>query len=908
MSDEMYRADIVFDVNDAETLRRLEHIEQRIDRMFRRLKQGGRMAVDTRTTASEVARTSKRVTDSMDKIDKRGIKLSRRKFTPVIDAKDEASKKADRVEKTMQRISRTRYITSVRLGGDSEVLRRITDINRKLDDMGRKRVRPRVTVQGNGEKKLSLISTMAKKLGGMTATITVKAADMTGGLLSGLTRGAAGTLAVGGAAAAGGGLYALNLAGQKENSLLGMSFFTGSPEKGREAYAELENFAAVTPYEMPFVREQAVGLMGMYKGMQGKNFDEKQMREDTLRSLTAFGNAAGLTGAGENGATLSLLGFRQIGTIGKLQLEELRQVTENLLVPMSMIAEEFELSGLAKKEEIGSIGDKDIPADKAMAAIVRALEKNFEGGMEQLSKTQFGMWSTLKDTARIATTELGVGISNPIKEVMADLIKETDYTQKEFKDFAGGLRDIGGGIGEFFRDSYFETKGYLSDIFNDPEYKKLTTSKARLGFVYDTAMEDLDKWWESSGKEGAGELARRVTDTIALGLSNSQPMIEAALKLGVELGKGIAQGIMSDPTLATIFGGLLIGKGIKGLDLGGGGKGGGGGGGPVVVPPGTPEGGGKGGKPGKPATPKGFGILNMIGMIGMADYAADFGNQAGDWIFGHQPGQPKGKTLFENPFLKPETYEDYRPGVVKRIQDQFFPVNESTATGRGVDLTGLNTMQRAAMGEDVKPASKDDMFNVMTGLNLPKTGDPQPIDNGQLSTLIGTIENAGLRVQQSIQQIQIAPPAPAINFGSSGTGTKSASPTPTFYNPLNPLSNLFPKYANGGILNRPHIGVVAEGGYPESIIPHDPSKRSRALGLLYETADRLGVGMYADGAIVGGEYTAPSAFGSSAGSGPSIGTLIGSVNIDKGGDVQAQIAEILDMVASELYAVMTNTE
>ena len=222
--------------------------------------------------------------------------------------------------------------------------------------------------------------------------------------------------------------------------------------------------------------------------------------------------------------------------------------------------------------------------------------------------------------------------------------------------------------------------------------------------------------------------------------------------------------------------------------------------------------------------------------------------------------------------------------------------------------SGLNTFHRAAMGDDIKPASKDDMFNVMTGLNLPKIGDPQPIDNGQLATLIGTIENAGLRVQASIQQIQI-PPTPTINFGKSTGSGGAVSPTPTFYNPLNPLSNLFPKYANGGILNRPHIGVVAEGGHPESIIPHDPSKRTRALGLLYETADRLGVGMYADGAIVGDSYTAPSAFSSSVGSGgPNIGTLIGNVNIDKNGDLQAQIAELLDMVAAELYAVMTNTE
>lgn len=58
----------------------------------------------------------------------------------------------------------------------------------------------------------------------------------------------------------------------------------------------------------------------------------------------------------------------------------------------------------------------------------------------------------------------------------------------------------------------------------------------------------------------------------------------------------------------------------------------------------------------------------------------------------------------------------------------------------------------------------------------------------------------------------------------------------------NLIDSLFP-HADGGIFTTPHIGLVAEGGYGETIIPHDPSKRQNALNLLGQTAGILGAPM-----------------------------------------------------------------
>lgn len=57
-------------------------------------------------------------------------------------------------------------------------------------------------------------------------------------------------------------------------------------------------------------------------------------------------------------------------------------------------------------------------------------------------------------------------------------------------------------------------------------------------------------------------------------------------------------------------------------------------------------------------------------------------------------------------------------------------------------------------------------------------------------------------------------------------------------------------YANGGILDNPHVGMVAEDG-PEAIIPLSGKRRSRGLDLWKRAGELLGVKPYANGGIVG---------------------------------------------------------
>lgn len=64
------------------------------------------------------------------------------------------------------------------------------------------------------------------------------------------------------------------------------------------------------------------------------------------------------------------------------------------------------------------------------------------------------------------------------------------------------------------------------------------------------------------------------------------------------------------------------------------------------------------------------------------------------------------------------------------------------------------------------------------------------------------------------------------------------------------------EYARGGLITRPHLGLVGEAG-PEMIIPLSANRRDRAMDLYSRTGEILGVRPYANGGQVGGNASLP---------------------------------------------------
>ena len=62
-------------------------------------------------------------------------------------------------------------------------------------------------------------------------------------------------------------------------------------------------------------------------------------------------------------------------------------------------------------------------------------------------------------------------------------------------------------------------------------------------------------------------------------------------------------------------------------------------------------------------------------------------------------------------------------------------------------------------------------------------------------------------------------------------------------------------HAEGGVFNSPHLGMVAEAGYPEAIIPIVPG-RQESIMLLNQTANMLGANTHAEGGVFNSPHLA----------------------------------------------------
>lgn len=100
-------------------------------------------------------------------------------------------------------------------------------------------------------------------------------------------------------------------------------------------------------------------------------------------------------------------------------------------------------------------------------------------------------------------------------------------------------------------------KAYIKTNFTDnPEFQKLTTLESKVKFIFNTLMDDFNKWWNESGAASFKLITEKVTGVMVEALSAAVPRLtEVGLKLGRGLVSGIIAAIKEDPIAAAVLGG-----------------------------------------------------------------------------------------------------------------------------------------------------------------------------------------------------------------------------------------------------------------------------------------------------------------------------------------------------------------
>ena len=184
-----------------------------------------------------------------------------------------------------------------------------------------------------------------------------------------------------------------------------------SAEAADKMLADLQKFAAETPFEMPGVRTAAQQLIAF-----GYEADE------ILPTLTALGNAASGLGRGQDGFNHLAFVFGQIRTTGKLMGQDVLQLAQLGVPVKDILAKNL---GLAK-DELANIGDLGIDADVAIRALIDGMNERFPDMMKKQSETFEGILSNIKDNLGQAFGGIGLGVFEEAKKGLLEVKEITD--------------------------------------------------------------------------------------------------------------------------------------------------------------------------------------------------------------------------------------------------------------------------------------------------------------------------------------------------------------------------------------------------------------------------------------------------------------------------------------------------
>lgn len=239
---------------------------------------------------------------------------------------------------------------------------------------------------GDLQKELAATKRQLKSsLGGYGMTIA-----------SGIATGAAAA----GAALVGLGAYAVKAAGGFQNVQAAMTNMLGSAEKANAFISDLQEFAAKTPFDFQGIAQASQKLLAF-------GFTADQI----LPTMRAIGDAAAALGAGQEGIDRITLSLGQMAAKGRVQADEMLQLTEAGIPAWQMLADTI---GTSIPEAMDRVSKGQITAQQGLEALVNGMETQFAGLMDQQSEQILGSWGNLMDGLEQSAVAVGLRISDAL--------------------------------------------------------------------------------------------------------------------------------------------------------------------------------------------------------------------------------------------------------------------------------------------------------------------------------------------------------------------------------------------------------------------------------------------------------------------------------------------------------------
>lgn len=241
-----------------------------------------------------------------------------------------------------------------------------------------------------------------------------------------------GAALLGTTAVVGAGLGALTFMGLKaaasmEQAQISFEALLGDAKTGQQIFADLQKFAAVTPFEFA---ELVPTAQRFFTFAQNTGLAKTQVVE----FLTVLGNVSSVLGAGSFGMERVALAMAQIASTGRLMGDELLQIADALPGFNARLAIANYL-GITQAEMMKRQSAGMIDADTALRGLLDGMRKfpGAAGAMEKQSQTLMGVFSTFKDTMDQTLVKAFQPVIPAIKE---SLLEVTPIFQEALADMA----------------------------------------------------------------------------------------------------------------------------------------------------------------------------------------------------------------------------------------------------------------------------------------------------------------------------------------------------------------------------------------------------------------------------------------------------------------------------------------
>jgi len=178
-----------------------------------------------------------------------------------------------------------------------------------------------------------------------------------------------------------------------EQATIGFETLLGSSSAARDQMQWIQDFAKETPFQYD-------DLVGYSQQLLALGFSAEQARE----VLQATGDAAAALGRGPESIARINLALGQMWTKGKVQSQEMLQLTEAGIGAWQILADAY---GATVEEIQDAVTAGLIKATDAVPVLIEGMNTRFGGLMEKQSQTYAGIVSNIQDTLKQQLAESG---------------------------------------------------------------------------------------------------------------------------------------------------------------------------------------------------------------------------------------------------------------------------------------------------------------------------------------------------------------------------------------------------------------------------------------------------------------------------------------------------------------------